>query len=219
MTTACFLRQRGWRLGCVHAFAGLCRLQSYPCLDQFDQVAALGASCAATAAAARSRMRHLLALYIRAGGRLVFSTGSDCCSNFSAYWVLEQFQRCWGCSGSLVELESCPILLLFSSLVFRASPRTAFKCSMQAKARGLLPRIRVVALQGLSFHEGILNSVGMLFSASWNWAATASTGPQLPRPFPYARKSRAGGRLQCPQLRNVCLKFPQLVQSIVEYDI
>ena len=117
------------------------------------------------------------------------------------------------------ELESCPILLLFSSLVFRASPRTAFKCSMQAKARGLLPRIRVVALQGLPFHEGILNSVGMLFSASWNWAATASTGPQLPRPFPYARKSRAGGRLQCPQLRNVCSKFPQLVQSIVEYDI
>ena len=164
--------------------------------------------------------------------------------------VQEQFQRCWGCSGSLIAisslgsilwvlqtvtvcgryaagkqavivaiLESCPILLLFSSLVFRASPRTAFKCSMQAKARGLLPRIRVVALQGLPFHEGILNSVGMLFSASWNWAATASTGPQLPRPFPYARKSRAGGRLQCPQLRNVCLKFPQLVQSIVEYDI
>ena len=223
-------------------------------LDQFDQVAALGASRAATAAAARSRMRHLLALYIRAGGRLVFSTGSDCCSNFSAYWVLEQFQRCWGCPGSLVaiiglfhvpegsctgylyrcsarrnkrgyagryrgEWESCPILLLFSSLVFRASPRTAFKRSMQAKARGLLPRIRVVALQGLPFHEGILNSVGMLFSASWNWAATASTGPQLPRPFPYARKSRAGGRLQCPQLRNLCSKFPQLVQSIVEYDI
>ena len=117
------------------------------------------------------------------------------------------------------EFKLCPILLLFSSLVFRASPRTAFKCSMQAKARGLLPRIRVVALQGLPFHEGILNSVGMLFSASWNWAATASTGPQLPRPFPYARKSRAGGRLQCPQLRNVCLKFPQLVQSIVRYDI
>ena len=109
-------------------------------------------------------MRHLLALYIRAGGRLVFSTGSDCCSNFSAYWVLEQFQRCWGCSGSLVAIsESCPILLLFSSLVFRASPRTAFERSMQAKARGLLPRIRVVALQGLPFHEGILNSVGMLF--------------------------------------------------------
>ena len=105
MTTACFLRQRGWRLGCVHAFAGLSRLQSYPCLDQFDQVAALGASCAATAAAARSRMRHLLALYIRAGGRLVFSTGSDCCSNFSAYWVLEQFQRCWGCSGSLISIS------------------------------------------------------------------------------------------------------------------
>ena len=150
-------------------------------------------------------MRHLLALYIRAGGRLVFSTGSDCCSNFSAYWVLEQFQRCWGCSGSLVELESCPILLLFSSLVFRASPRTAFKCSMQAKARGLLPRIRVVALQGLPFHEGILNSVGMLFAIA-----------DLSRPFPYAGKSRAGGRLQCPQLRNVCLKFPQLVQSIVK---
>ena len=153
-------------------------------------------------------MRHLLALYIRAGGRLVFRTGSDCCSNFSAYWVLEQFQRCWGCSGSLDELESCPILLLFSSLVFRASPRTAFKCSMQAKARGLLPRIRVVALQGLPFHEGILNSVGMLFAIA-----------DLSRPFPYAGKSRAGGRLQCPQLRNVCLKFPQLVQSIVEYDI
>ena len=33
---------------------------------------------------------------------------------------------------------------------------------MQAKARGLLPRIRVVALQGLPFHEEILNSVGML---------------------------------------------------------
>ena len=96
-------------------------------------------------------MRHLLALYIRAGGRLVFRTGSDCCSNFSAYWVLEQFQRCWGCSGSLVELESCPILLLFSSLVFRASPRTAFKCSMQAKARSLLPRIRVVALKAFLF--------------------------------------------------------------------
>ena len=62
------------------------------------------------------------------------------------------------------ELESCPILLLFSSLVFRASPRTAFKCSMQAKARGLLPRIRVVALQGLPFHEEIFNSVGMLFA-------------------------------------------------------
>ena len=188
-------------------------------------------------------MRHLLALYIRAGGRLVFSTGSDCCSNFSAYWVLEQFQRCWGCSGSLVaiiglfhvpggcctgylyrcsahrdkrgyagryrgELESCPILLLFSSLVFRASPRTAFERSMQAKARGLLPRIRVVALQGLPFHEGILNSVGMLFAIA-----------DLSRPFPYAGKSRAGGRLQCPQLRNVCSKFPQLVQSIVEYDI
>ena len=76
-------------------------------IDQFDQVAALGASCAATAAAARSRMRHLLALYIRAGGRLVFSTGSDCCSNFSAYWVLEQFQRCWGCSGSLVAISAC----------------------------------------------------------------------------------------------------------------
>ena len=150
-------------------------------------------------------MRHLLALYIRAGGRLVFSTGSDCCSNFSAYWVLEQFQRCWGCSGSLVaifsllhvpggrctgylyrcssyrdkrgyagryrgELESCPILLLFSSLVFRASPRTAFKRSMQAKARGLLPRIRVVALQGLPFHEGILNSVGMLFAIADSFA-------------------------------------------------
>ena len=154
-------------------------------------------------------MRHLLALYIRAGGRLVFSTGSDCCSNFSAYWVLEQFQRCWGCSGSLVELESCPILLLFSSLVFRASPRTAFERSMQAKARGLLPRIRVVALQGLPFREEILNSVGMLLSQSWI----------ISRPFPYTWKSRAGGRLQCPQLRNVCLKFPQLVQSIVEYDI
>ena len=154
-------------------------------------------------------MRHLLALYIRAGGRLVFRTGSDCCSNFSAYWVLEQFQRCWGCSGSLVAIsESCPILLLFSSLVFRASPRTAFERSMQAKARGLLPRIRVVALQGLPFHEGILNSVGMLFAIV-----------DSPRPFPYARKSRAGGRLQCPQLRNVCLKFPQLVQSNVEYDI
>ena len=209
MTTACFLRQRGWRLGCVHAFAGLSRLQSYPCLDQFDQVAALGASRAATAAAARSRMRHLLALYIRAGGRLVFSTGSDCCSNFSARI------GCWNSSsvvgavpGPLWRLESCPILLLFSSLVFRASPRTAFKCSMQAKARGLLPRIRVVALQGLPFHEGILNSVGMLFAIA-----------DLSRPFPYAGKSRAGGRLQCPQLRNVCLKFPQLVQSIVEYDI
>ena len=85
-------------------------------IDQFDQVAALGASCAATAAAARSRMRHLLALYTRAGGRLVFCTGSDCCSNFSAYWVLEQFQRCWGCSGSLVAIRVMPdpvvILLL-----------------------------------------------------------------------------------------------------------
>ena len=43
-------------------------------IDQFDQVAALGASRAATAAAARSRMRHLLAVNIRAGGRLVFRT-------------------------------------------------------------------------------------------------------------------------------------------------
>ena len=57
-----------------------------------------------------------------------------------------------------------PVVTTISSLVFRASPRTAFKCSMQAKARGLLPRIRVVALQGLPFHEGILNSVGMLFA-------------------------------------------------------
>ena len=188
-------------------------------------------------------MRHLLALYIRAGGRLVFSTGSDCCSNFSAYWVLEQFQRCWGCSGSLVaiiglfhvpggcctgylyrcsarrnkrgyagryrgELESCPILLLFSSLVFRASPRTAFERSMQAKARGLLPRIRVVALKAFLFMREY-STAWACFSQSWI----------VPRPFPYAGKSRAGGRLQCPQLRNVCLKFPQLVQSIVEYDI
>ena len=150
-------------------------------IDQFDQVAALGASCAATAAAARSRMRHLLALYIRAGGRLVFSTGSDCCSNFSACEgsgtvpALLGLFRVPYCDFRLVldpvgasvsnglwtlrgrkagrhrsESESCLILFLFSSSVFRASPRTAFKCSMQAKARGLLPRIRVVALQGLS---------------------------------------------------------------------
>ena len=79
---------------------------------------------------------------------------------------------------------------------------------MQAKARGLLPRIRVVALQGLPFHEGILNSVGMLFAIADSFAT-----------FSVRWKSRAGGRLQCPQLRNVCLKFPQLVQSIVKYDI
>ena len=153
-------------------------------------------------------MRHLLALYIRAGGRLVFSTGSDCCSNFSAYWVLEQFQRCWGCSGSLVELESCPILLLFSSLVFRASPRTAFERSMQAKARGLLPRIRVVALQGLPFHEEILNSVGMLFSASWNWAATASTGPSFHDLFRTLGKAEQGGGCNVRNSATYVLSFP-----------
>ena len=106
------------------------------------------------------------------------------------------------------ELKLCPILLLFSSLVFRASLRTAFKCSMQAKARSLLPRIRVVALKAFLFMREY-STAWACFSQSWI----------LSRPFPYAGKSRAGGRLQCPQLRNVCLKFPQLVQSIVEYDI
>ena len=112
------------------------------------------------------------------------------------------------------EFKLCPILLLFSSLVFRASPRTAFKRSMQAKARGLLPRIRVVALKGLPIQEGILNSVGMLFSASWNWAATASTGPSFHDLFRTLGKAEQGGGCNVRNSATCVLSFPSSSRAL-----
>ena len=213
-------------------------------IDQFDQVAALGASCAATAAAARSRMRHLLALYIRAGGRLVFSTGSDCCSNFSAYWVLEQFQRCWGCSGSLVAISGlyqilwvlrsvtdrgryaagkqavivafklCPILLLFSSLVFRASPRTAFERSMQAKARGLLPRIRVVALKAFLFMREYSTAWACSFPHRGTGRLPHRRDPSFHDLFRTLGKAEQGGGCNVRNSATCVLSFPSLSRAL-----
>ena len=140
---------------------------------------------------------------IRAGGRLVFSTGSDCCSNFSAYWVLEQFQRCWGCSGSLVELELCPILLLFSSLVFRASPRTAFERSMQAKARGLLPRMRVVALKAFLFMRE--------YSTAWACFSQSRIFRDL---FRTLGKAEQGGGCNVRNSATCVLSFPSLSRAL-----
>ena len=119
-------------------------------------------------------------------------------SDSNGLWTIRG-RKAGCCRG---ESELCLILLLFSSLVYRASPRTAFKCSMQAKARGLLPRIRVVALQGLPFHEEILNSVGMLFRNRGLFHDLFRT----------LGKAEQGGGCK---VRNVCLKFPQLVQSRV----
>ena len=159
-------------------------------------------------------MRHLLALYIRAGGRLVFSTGSDCCSNFSAYWVLEQFQRCWGCSGSLVELELCPILLLFSSLVFRASPRTAFERSMQAKARGLLPRIRVVALKAFLFMREYSTAWACSFPHRGTGRLPHRRDPSFHDLFRTLGKAEQGGGCNVRNSATCVLSFPSSSRAL-----
>ena len=157
---------------------------------------------------------------------------------FRAYWVLEQFQRCWGCSGSLVaiiglfhvpggcctgylyrcsarrnkrgyagryrgELESCPILLLFSSLVFRASPRTAFERSMQAKARGLLPRIRVVALKAFLFMRE--------YSTAWACFSQSRIFRDL---FRTLGKAEQGGGCNVRNSATCVLSFPSLSRAL-----
>ena len=168
---------------------------------------------------------------------------------FRAYWVLEQFQRCWGCSGSLVaiiglfhvpggcctgylyrcsahrdkrgyagryrgELESCPILLLFSSLVFRASPRTAFERSMQAKARGLLPRIRVVALKAFLFMREYSTAWACSFPHRGTGRLPHRRDPSFHDLFRTLGKAEQGGGCNVRNSATYVLSFPSSSRAL-----
>ena len=112
------------------------------------------------------------------------------------------------------ELKLCPILLLFSSLVFRASPRTAFKCSMQAKARGLLPRIRVVALKAFLFMREYSTAWACSFPHRGTGRLPHRRDPSFHDLFRTLGKAEQGGGCNVRNSATYVLSFPSSSRAL-----